>query len=161
MYSHGIPCLAAGGNGYQFDVLIAQQLHDGLALNVVVLDDKKTFCPGRGEGLDPIECCNQPIGGGSLDEIRKCAVGKAMVAVFFHQRDDLHRDMACGGIELELVQYRPPEHVREGNVEGDGRRMELTCEGQTHPAFGRDDTLESLVPCQVQENASVMRVILD
>ena len=39
--------------------------------------------------------------------------------------------------------------------------MELTCEGETHTAFGRDDALEAFNSRQVQENARIMRVILD
>ena len=43
---------------------------------------------------------------------------QAMLPLFF-ERNDLHRNMAGRRIELEVVQDRPAQHVRQENVERD------------------------------------------
>ena len=42
---------------------------------------------------------------------------EAMVAFFFFHGDDLDRDVARRRVELELIEHRPTEHVREENIE--------------------------------------------
>ena len=46
---------------------------------------------------------------------------EAVLAFFFHG-DDLHRNVARGRVELELVEHRPAEHVGQEDIERDGRR---------------------------------------
>ena len=69
--------------------------------------------------------------------------------------------MARGRVELELVEHRPAEHVGEENIERDGHGMELPGERKAQRAFGGDDALEALVARQAQQDARVMRVVLD
>ena len=64
---------------------------------------------------------SRPVGGRLLDEVGEGAVRQAVLAFFF-QRDDLHRDVPRGRVELELVEHRPAEHVGQEDVERDGRR---------------------------------------
>ena len=51
----GVERLAAGGDGRQLDVLMVEQLDDGLALDVVVLDDQKPFGARGGEVPEAVE----------------------------------------------------------------------------------------------------------
>ena len=54
------------------------------------------------------------------------------VLALFLQRDDLHRDVARGRVELELVEHRPAEHVGQEDIERDRGRAELPGQRQPH-----------------------------
>ena len=75
--------------------------------------------------------------------------------------DDLHRDVARGRVELELVEHRPAEHVGQEDIERDGRGVELPGQGQAQRALGGDDALEALVARQAEQDAGVVRIVLD
>ena len=68
--------------------------------------------------------------------------------------------MACGGIQLQVVQDRPPQHVRQENVKGDCGRQILARERQCRLAAIGHDALEPLVARKTEEHAGVMRVIV-
>ena len=51
----GVERLAAGGDGRHLDVLIVEQLDNGLALDVVVLDDQQPLGARGGEVLEALE----------------------------------------------------------------------------------------------------------
>ena len=125
--------LAAGG-GDKLDVFIAEQLDDGLPLDVVVLDDQQPLGARGGEVLDAVERRFQAFGGGLLDEVGEGAVREAVLALFF-QGDDLHRDVARGRVELELIEHRPAEHVGQENIERDGGGTELPGERKADRAL--------------------------
>ena len=111
--------LFAGGRREQLDVVVTQQFDDGLPLDVIVLDDQQPLGARRGEVLDAVERRVKSVGGRLLDEIGEGAVRKAVLALFF-ERDDLHRNVARGWVELELVEHGPAEHVGQENIERDG-----------------------------------------
>ena len=117
------------------------------------------WCAG-GEVLDAIERGLQTLRGGRLDEVGEGAVREA-VQPFFIQRDDLHRDVARRRVELKLVEQRPAEHVGQENIERDGRGVILSREGKTRPAFHGDDAFETLVARQPEEDARIVRIVLD
>ena len=48
----------------------------------------------------------------------KSAARQAVLAVFV-EGDDLHRDMACEGILLELTEHRPTKHVGQKHIQRD------------------------------------------
>ena len=139
---------------------MAQQFDDGLALDVVVLDDQQPLGARGGEILEPVERRLQALGGRRLDEVRERAVGQDRLALFFHG-DDLHRDVARRRVELELVEHRPAEHVGQEDIERDGLGTELPGEGKARRAPGGHDALEALVARQAQEDARVVRIVLD
>ena len=157
---HRVERLAARADGHHLDVCVAEQLEDGLALDVVVLDDQQPLRARRGEVLDAVECGLQTLCGGRLDEVGERAVREAVLALLF-QSDDLHRDVARARVELELVEHRPAEHVGKEDVERDGRGAELPGEGQALRALGGDDAFEAFVARKTQEDAGVVRVVLD
>ena len=70
-------------------------------------------------------------------------------------------NVARGRVELELVEHRPAEHVGQEDVERDGGGVELPGQGQAHRALGGDDALEALVARQAQQDAGVVRIVLD
>ena len=82
-----------------------------------------------------------------------------MLTLFF-QRNDLHRNMARGWVELELIENRPAKHVGQKDIERDSRRAVLPGERQAHHAFGGNNALESFVASQPKQNARIMRVVL-
>ena len=79
----------------------------------------------------------------------------------FVQRHDLHGNMPGVGILLQLTQHRPSEHVGKEHVERDRRRLVLARERQRVGAAHRHEHLEALVVRQVDEDARVVRVVLD
>ena len=149
LVEHRLQRLVAGGDGHHLDVFIAEQLDDGLPLDVVVLDDQQPLGARGGEVLDAVERRFQALGGGRLDEVGEGAVREAVLAFFF-QGDDLHRDVPRGRVELELVEHRPAEHVGQEDIERDGRGVELPGEGEAQRAFRGDDALEALVARQAR-----------
>ena len=50
---------------------------------------------------------------------------------------NLHGDVPGGGVELELVQHRPAEHVRQEDIQRDGGGMELPRQRQAGGALCR------------------------
>ena len=122
---------------------MAEQFDDGLPLDVVVLDDQQPLGARGGEVLEAVERGLQALGGRRLDEVGEGAARQAVLALFF-QRDDLHRNVPRGRVELEVVEHRPAEHVGQEDVERDGRRAELPGERKPRCASGRDDPLKPL-----------------
>src|SRR5580692_10818115 len=57
----------------------------------------------------------------------------------------LDRDMPSGRILFQMAEHGPAQHVRQEHVERDGRRVELTGEGQGFCATRSHENLESLV----------------
>ena len=80
---------------------------------------------------------------------------------FFLDRDDLHRDVPRDRIELEVVQHGPAQHVGQEDVQRDGRGPELAGQRKALGARGGDDAFEALVARQAQQDARVMRIVLD
>ena len=58
------------------DVLMAQQLHDRLPLDLVVLDDQQSLGARSREFLDAVERCFEALGCRRLNEVRERAMGK-------------------------------------------------------------------------------------
>ena len=120
----------------------------------------RRFRCGRDEGLDPVEALLQAVGRRRLDQVGEGAVGQAVLPLFL-ERDDLHGDVPRGRIELEVVEHGPAEHVGQEDVEGDGGRAVLAGQEQAPAARAGDDPLEALVAGQAQQDAGVMRIVLD
>ncbi len=83
-----------------------------------------------------IERVLQLAGGGGLHQVGEGAVREPVLALLL-DRQHLHGDVAGGGIELEVVQHRPPQHVGEEHVEGDGRGAVLASQRQRLHARAR------------------------
>ena len=77
------------------------------------------------------------------------------------ERDDLHGDVPRQRILLELAEHGPAEHVGQEYVERHRRRLELLGEIERVGAARGDQHLEALVAGEVQDDAGVMRVVLD
>ena len=82
------------------------------------------------------------------------------VLSFFLDRDHLHRDVPGGGIELEIVQDRPAQHVGKEHVERDRGRLVLSGECQCLLAAIRHDTFEAVIPREFQQDPREVRVIV-
>ena len=83
-----------------------------------------------------------------------------MLALLFHG-NDLNRDVPRERVLFQMAQHRPPEHVRQEDVQGDGCRLELPCHGQREIAAHRHHAFEAFVPRQPKQHARVMWIILD
>ena len=102
----------------------------------------------------------EAFGGGGLGDEGEGAVREAVVPVLVHGQH-LHRDVACCGILLEMVEHGPAEHVGQGDIERDGGGMELAREGEGLGAAQCDEDLEALVAREVAEDARVVDVVFD
>ncbi len=109
------------------DVIVSEQLDDRLALDLAILDHQQPLRARGGEGLDSIERGLERVGSRRFDEVRERAVCQSVLTLFL-ERENLHRDMARRGIELELIQHGPTQHVGQEDVEGDRGRLELACQ---------------------------------
>ena len=148
-FLHRFERFASASDRHQFDIVVVQQFHDRTALDVVVLHDQQSLRARRGELLEPVECGLQAVGGRLLDEIGERTVRQAVLPLLF-QSDDLDRDVARHGIELELIEHRPAEHIGQEDIERDGGRLVLTGKRKRRCSAGTDDALEALVPRQIR-----------
>ena len=104
--------------------------------------------------------CSRPSVVTGLTRIGERAVRQAVLALLL-QRDDLHGNVPGGRVELQVVQHRPAEHVRQEDVQRDGGGLILPRQGQGLLAAHGHDALEPLVAGQPQQDAGVMRIVLD
>ena len=99
-------------------------------------------------------------GGRRLHQVGERAVREAVLPLLL-DGEHLHRDVARARVELEVVEHRPAEHVRQEDVERDRRRQVLAGEGERLLAAVGDDGLEPLAARDPQQDARVVRVVLD
>ena len=74
---------------------------------------------------------------------------------------DLHRDVPRLGFLLQLVEHGPAEHVGQEDVERHRRRQELAGQGQGLGAAARDQRLQPAVAGEIDQDARVVRIVLD
>ena len=139
---------------------MAQQLDDFLTLDLVVFDDKKALLMRRDVAFDAIERVLEILPRRRLDEAGKRAMQQPVQPPFFN-REHLHRDVTHRRILLEIVEDGPAQHIGQEDVQRDGGRPILSCHRQRHLPTVGDDAFESLGAHQFEEEARVMRVILD
>src|SRR5262249_62288768 len=82
-----------------------------------------------------------------------------MLTIVVHGQQ-LHRNMACCGILLEMVENRPAQHIREENVERDGGRLIFASESHAIGAATCHEHFKALAVCQVSQDASIGQVSL-
>ncbi len=152
--------VGAAADRSDLHVVEADQLGDAHLLGRVVFDDQQLANARRSEVLDALERRFQSFGRRRLVHERERAALQAVLTLFF-DREDLHRDVAGGGVALQLVEHRPAEHVRQEHVERDRRRPMLAREAQAFRAGLRDDRLELRVARQVQQHLGVVRIVFD
>ena len=77
------------------------------------------------------------------------------------ERDDLHRNVPGQRVLLELAQHGPAQHVGQEHVERHRGRLVLLGEIERVGAAHRDQHLEALVARQVDQDARIVRIVLD
>ncbi len=107
-----------------------------------------------------VSAASDALGGGRLGDEGECAARQRVLAVLV-ERDDLHRDVPRQRILLELAEHGPAQHVGQEHVERHRGRLELLGEIERVGAARGDQHLEALVAGEVQDDARVMRVVLD
>src|SRR5579862_4556702 len=150
----------AGAGGGDLDVLVCQKLDDAHLLDLVVFHDQQaTDTPGD-EALDALEGAFQIVGGQRFAQIGEGPAFEAVLAFFF-DGNDLHGDVPCPRVPLQLVEHRPAKHVGQEDVERNGARQMGAGQGKGFaPAHGHDP-FETAVARQIQEHPRVMRIVLD
>ena len=139
---------------------MAEQFADAHLLGRIVLDDQETLAPRLGKLLDPRQRLVDAFGRRRLGDEGEGAAGKSVLAILV-ERDDLHRDMPRQRILLELAQHRPAQHVGQEDVERYRRRLILLGEIERIVAAHRHQHLEALVMREIDQDARVMRIVLD
>ena len=152
--------LLAGAGGDDLDIVVAEQFADAHLLGLVVLDDQQTLAARRGIFLDARQRRVHAFGGRRLGDERECAARQRVLAILV-ERDDLHGDMPRQRILLELAQHRPAQHVGQEHVERYRGRLELLGQIERIGAARRDQHLEALVAGEVQDDARIVRIVLD
>ena len=137
-----------------------KKLDDAPPLDVVVLDHQQPLPVRCNVALDAVERMLEVLRRRRLEHVGKGAVRQAVLPLFFN-RQHLHRDVPRGGIQFEIVQHRPAEHVGEEDVERDRGRPILFRQQQRRLSAVGDDALESLVARQAEEDARVMGIVVD
>ena len=85
---------------------------------------------------------------------------EAVLSVFI-QGQDLYRNVAHGGILLQVIEHGPTQHVRQEDIKGNGHGMELACQGEPFGAPSGNQNLESLVSRQIAEQTGIVGVMVD
>ena len=135
------------------------QFDDALALDVVVFDDQQTFLVRRDVALDAIERQLEVFGRRRLHQIGERSVRETMLALFL-DRQHLDRNVPRRGIELQVVQHRPAQHVGQEDVERDRGRTILLGEQEGRLAAVGHDALEALVARQSEQYPGIVRIVV-
>src|ERR1700739_2020253 len=106
---------AGRGHG-NVDVVMAKQRLDRRLFGVVIFHHEQPFTTRTRVGLDFVQGVSQAIGGGGLGYKREGSTGQALLTVFI-EREHLYRNVASSGILLEMVQYRPAQHIWQEYIE--------------------------------------------
>jgi hypothetical protein len=145
-------------DGHDLDVVIADQLHDGVPLLLVVLDHQERLVLPLQEALD--------LGEGIVERLlrhRLLHLGERSraqsAAGLILGGDDVHRDVAGDAVVLETVEHRPPFHVGQGDVERDGVGTVTLRQVDGRLAARRGDGFEALVAGHVDEDAREIHVV--
>ena len=77
------------------------------------------------------------------------------------ERDDLHRDVAGQRVLLELAEHVPAQHVGQEHVERHRGRLILLGKIERVGAAHRHQHLEALVAGEVDQDARIVRIVLD
>ena len=126
----------------------------------IVLDDQQAFLARLGEFLDARERLVDAFARGRLVDEGEGAARETVLAVLV-ERDDLYRDMPGERILLELAEHVPAQHVGQEHVERHRGRLILLGEIERIVAAHRQQRLEALVARQIDQDARVMRIVLD
>ena len=100
------------------------------------------------------------FGRGRLGDEREGAARQRVLAILV-ERDDLHRDVARQRVLLELAEHGPTQHVGQEHVERHRGRLVLLGQIERVGAARRDQHLEALVAGEVEDDARIMRIVLD
>ena len=85
---------------------------------------------------------------------------QTMLPLLF-DRHNLHRNMTQRRVQLELIQHRPAQHVRQEYIQRNCRGMELPRQRKPQRALVRHNTLKAFVATQPQQNPRVVRIVLN
>ena len=143
-----------------FNVVVLEQFHDAVALHFVVLDDEQPLRARRDKLLDAVEAFIQPFRRRRLDRVGKRAVRKTVLALFL-DGNNLNRNVPRRRIKLQIVQNCPAEHVRQENIQRDGRWQKLPRQCDCRVAARGRNRFEALVARKADKNARVMRIIFN
>src|SRR5712671_2818121 len=160
LIAHELQRLRPRRRGHDFDILVVEHPDHGLTFDIVIFDDQQPPGARCREFLYAIEGRHQPLCRWLLDKICEGAVGKAVLTLFL-QSNDLHRNVTRSGIELELVQNGPAEHVGKEYIQRDSRGTKLSSKRKTHGSFQRYDSLETVIACEVEQDAGVVWIVFD
>ena len=151
---------AAGAGGHDLDVVVAEQLADAHLLGRVVLDDQQAPPPRLREVLDPRQRLGNAFARRRLGDEGERAARQAVLAILV-ERDDLHRNVPRERVLLELAEHGPAQHVGQEDVERHRRRLVLLGEIERVVAAHGDQHLEALVARKVDQDARIVRIVLD
>ena len=96
-----------------------------------------------------------------LLEERDSAGAKRDLPAVLRARDDVHRDVPCIGMVLQVVEHRPAVHHGQLEVEHDRIGLELVRECEPRVASLRDDGLEATRAGDLENRACEIGVVLD
>ena len=139
---------------------MAEQFADAHLLGRIVLDNQQALSPRLGKLLDAGQRVVDALARRRLVDERERAARQAVLTVLV-ERDDLHRNMPRQRILLELAEHVPAQHVGQEHVERNRRRLILFGEIERIVAAHRQQGLEALVAREVDQDARVVRIILD
>ena len=137
-----------------------EQLLDAHLLGGVVLDDQEAFASRRGVRLDSFNGGLEAFGRRGLGNERERAAREPMLSIFV-KRHNLHGNVSCLGVVLQLAEHRPSEHVRQEHIERYGGGTELLGQRQRFGAAHRHQGLEPFVAGEIGQNPSVVRIVFD
>ena len=151
---------AAGTGIDDLDVVMAEQFADAHLLGLIVLDDQQALAARLGEFLDARERLVDAFARRRLVDEGEGAAGQPVLAILV-ERDDLHRNMPGQRVLLELAEHVPAQHVGQEHVERNRGRLVLLGEIERIVAAHRQQRLEAFVARQIDQDAGVVRIVLD
>src|SRR5262249_11686664 len=122
--------------------------------------DEQALATRRCIALDPRDRGFETLRGRRLAQERERASREPVLTIFV-ERDDLHRDVPRFRILLQLVEDGPAEHIRQEHIDRHRSGPLLPRYRTRIDATSRHDDFESCVAGAVDDDACVMRIVLD
>ncbi len=156
----GVERLLPGRDGSHVHVVVADQIHDTRTLDLVVLDDEQLLDAPLDERADVREGVVERLARHRLRQLGERALPERALRLV-GDRNDVHGDVACGGIVLEAIEHLPPVSFLQLNVERDCVRAIPVRQRHRRVTARGDDPAESLLPGRLEENRRERLIFFD
>src|SRR3984885_5534262 len=139
---------------------MAKQLANTQLFGRIVLNHEEAFAARSSVFLDACDRGIKTLGGDRLGNKGEGTPRQPMGLVFI-EGQHLYRNVACSRVLFQVIENGPAQHVGEKYIQGHGGGVKFAGQRESFRAPGSEQDLEALLPGEIAQNSSVMRVVFD